>query len=100
MVGAGATGASTPVEVARQADFIITMLPDTADVALVLTGTNGIVFGLKAGATVIDMSTISPVATERLAKTIALTGGHMLDAPGSGGEIGAQGGTFSIMVGG
>ncbi len=76
------------------------MLPDTADVERVLTGPDGVISGLQAGAIVIDMSSISPVATERLATQVAAKGGSMLDAPVSGGEIGAVNAALSIMVGG
>jgi 3-hydroxyisobutyrate dehydrogenase-like beta-hydroxyacid dehydrogenase len=76
------------------------MLPDTADVDKVLTGPDGILSGLQKGAVVVDMSSISPVATERLAALVAEQGGSMLDAPVSGGEIGAINAALSIMVGG
>jgi 2-hydroxy-3-oxopropionate reductase len=97
---AGAKTASSPADVARQASIVITMLPDTSDVELVLTGPNGVLDGLQRGAVVIDMSSISPVATRRLASLVAGKGGVMLDAPVSGGEIGALNATLSIMVGG
>jgi len=100
LVAAGATAASTPAEVAKNSTIVITMLPDTADVERVLTGANGVVEGLQPGALVIDMSSISPVATERLAAQVAAKGASMLDAPVSGGEIGAINATLSIMVGG
>ena len=76
------------------------MLPDTADVELVLTGENGVLSGLQPGSVVVDMSSISPVATKRLAALVAAKGAAMLDAPVSGGEIGAINATLSIMVGG
>jgi 2-hydroxy-3-oxopropionate reductase len=100
LVGAGATAASTPAEVAKQSDIVITMLPDTPDVDLVLTGPTGVLAGLRRGSIVIDMSSISPVETRRLAKTVASAGGTMLDAPVSGGDIGAKAASLSIMVGG
>ena len=100
VVRAGAKAAASPAEVASQADVIITMVPDTPDVELVLTGPHGVVHSLKRGAVVIDMSTVSPVVTRRLSAAIAEKGGSMLDAPVSGGEIGAKNGTLSIMVGG
>jgi 2-hydroxy-3-oxopropionate reductase len=96
----GAKAAGSPAEVARQATVVITMLPDTPDVERVLTGPDGVLSGLQKGALVIDMSSISPVATERLAAQVAGKGGAMLDAPVSGGEIGAINATLSIMVGG
>ena len=100
LVAAGATAATTPAEVASKSSIVITMLPDTADVERVLTGPDGVISGLQAGAIVIDMSSISPVATERLATQVAAKGGSMLDAPVSGGEIGAVNAALSIMVGG
>jgi len=100
VVAAGATAAASPAEVARQSTIIITMLPDTADVELVLTGPNGILSAIQRGAVVIDMSSISPVATKRFAALAAEKGATLLDAPVSGGEIGAINATLSIMVGG
>ena len=100
LVAAGATAAATPAEVAQAATIVITMVPDTPDVELVLTGANGVLDRLKPGTIVIDMSTISPEATKRLAAAIAGKGGSMLDAPVSGGEIGAKNATLTIMVGG
>ena len=100
LVAAGATAASSPADVARRATVIVTMVSDTPDVEAVLTGPQGILEGLQPGSVVIDMSSISPVATKRLAAAVAAKGGSMLDAPVSGGEIGAINGTLSIMVGG
>jgi 2-hydroxy-3-oxopropionate reductase len=100
LVAAGATAAGLPADVARSSTIVITMLPDTADVDKVLSGPDGVVAGLQPGAIVIDMSSISPVATERLASLVAAKGGAMLDAPVSGGEIGAINAQLSIMVGG
>jgi 2-hydroxy-3-oxopropionate reductase len=100
LVADGARAADSPADVAKQASFVITMLPDTPDVERALTGDNGILAGLKAGAIVIDMSSISPTATERLAALVAARGASMLDAPVSGGEIGAINAALSIMVGG
>jgi 3-hydroxyisobutyrate dehydrogenase-like beta-hydroxyacid dehydrogenase len=97
---AGATAAGSPAEAAKASTVVITMLPDTADVERVLTGPDGVLSGLQAGAVVIDMSSISPVATERLAAQVAEKRGSMLDAPVSGGEIGAVNASLSIMVGG
>ena len=96
----GARAATSPAEVAAQANIVITMLPDTPDVERAVTGADGILAGVKAGAIVIDMSSISPTATERLAQMVASKGASMLDAPVSGGEIGAVNATLSIMVGG
>jgi 2-hydroxy-3-oxopropionate reductase len=100
LVGAGARAAASPAEVARQSTVVITMLPDTADVERVLSGPDGVLSALQKGALVIDMSSISPIATERLAGLVADKGAAMLDAPVSGGEIGAINATLSIMVGG
>jgi len=100
LVAAGATAAGSPAEVAKASTVVITMLPDTADVERVLTGQDGVLSGLQAGAVVIDMSSISPVVTERLAAQVAEKRGSMLDAPVSGGEIGAVNASLSIMVGG
>jgi 2-hydroxy-3-oxopropionate reductase len=100
LVAAGATAAGSPEEVARASTVVITMLPDTGDVERVLTGANGVLSGVQAGAVVIDMSSISPVATERLARLVSEKGASMLDAPVSGGEIGAINASLSIMVGG
>jgi len=100
LVAAGATPASSPAEVAKSSSIVITMLPDTPDVERVLTGPAGVVESMQHGTIVIDMSSISPVTTERLARSIAEKGGSMLDAPVSGGEIGAINASLSIMVGG
>ena len=100
LVASGARAAATPADAARECEAVITMLPDTADVESVLVGPNGVLSALRSGAVVIDMSSISPVATRRLAARVADAGGTMLDAPVSGGEIGAINATLSIMVGG
>ena len=96
----GAKPATSAAEAAKQATVVITMLPDTADVEKVLTEPDGVLSALQKGALVIDMSSISPAATERLAARVAEKGASMLDAPVSGGEIGAINATLSIMVGG
>ncbi|HEX4348183.1 MAG TPA: NAD(P)-dependent oxidoreductase, partial [Vicinamibacterales bacterium] len=100
LVAAGATAGDSIADVARRSGIIITMLPDTADVEQVLTGADGILSAMKPGAIVVDMSSISPAATKRLASAVAAKGGTMLDAPVSGGEIGAVNATLSIMAGG
>src|SRR5262245_45675395 len=100
LVSAGAKAGGNPADTARGSSMVITMLPDSSDVELVLTGADGVLEGLQANAVVIDMSSISPAVTRRLAKAVAAKGGTMLDAPVSGGEIGAVNGTLSIMVGG
>ena len=96
----GATVADTPREIAEQSDIIITMLPDSPQVEEVLTGEDGVLEGVKEGALIVDMSTISPVATEELSEKAREKGASMLDAPVSGGDVGAIEGTLSIMVGG
>jgi len=87
-------------EVAQLAEVIITMLPDTPDVAKVLFGSDGVAQGLSRGKTVIDMSSISPMATKDFAKQINALGCDYLDAPVSGGEVGAKNAALTIMVGG
>ena len=96
----GAKATTSPADLARQCDIIITCVSDTPDVEAVITGHDGVIHGLKPGALVIDMSTISPQATVSLAEQIRAHGGSMLDAPISGGSEGAAKGTLSIMVGG
>jgi len=96
----GAKATTSPADVARQCDIIITCVSDTPDVEAVISGPDGVIHGLKPGALVIDMSTISPQATVALAEQIRTHGGSMLDAPVSGGSEGAAKGTLSIMVGG
>lgn len=100
LVGAGAVGATSPADVAARATVVITMVPDTPDVEAVLQGPGGVLETLRPGSVVIDMSSISPVATRTMAAAVAAKGSAMLDAPVSGGEIGAINGTLSIMIGG
>lgn len=100
LVGAGATRADSPAAVARQATRIITMLPDSPDVERVVEGPNGVLTAVQPGTILVDSSSISPVVARRLAAAAAARGAVMLDAPVSGGEIGAIEGTLSIMVGG
>jgi 2-hydroxy-3-oxopropionate reductase len=97
---AGAQVAGSPAEVAREATVVITMVPDASDVELVLAGPTGVFQGVRPGSVLIDMSTISPIIARRLAAEAASRGATLLDAPVSGGEIGAIQGTLSIMVGG
>lgn len=96
----GARAAGNPLAVAEQSDVVITMLPDSPQVQEVMTGEHGVLAGARAGTLVIDMSTISPLVTQRLAQAAQGHGVRMLDAPVSGGDVGAQQGTLSIMVGG
>jgi 2-hydroxy-3-oxopropionate reductase len=100
LVAAGAMRAASPAEVATRARCIITMLPDGPDVERVLTGPDGVFSGLQPQSILIDMSTIAPATARRLAAAAEASGATMLDAPVSGGEIGAIDGTLSIMVGG
>ncbi|MDQ3260205.1 MAG: 2-hydroxy-3-oxopropionate reductase [Pseudomonadota bacterium] len=97
---AGATTCASPKDVAAQCDVIITMVADTPDVEQVLFGEGGIIHGAKPGSVVIDMSTISPVATKTMAERLAAKSIDMIDAPVSGGEVGAVNGTLTIMCGG
>jgi 2-hydroxy-3-oxopropionate reductase len=96
----GAAVAATPRDVAENSDVVITMLPDSPQVREVVAGEVGVLEGISEGALLIDMSTISPVVTEELAEALQEKGASMLDAPVSGGDVGAIEGTLSIMVGG
>ena len=100
LVKEGASRAASPREVASAADIVITMLPNSPDVELVALGAGGIKEGARAGQLFIDMSTINPVVSQKIAKELAPLGVAMVDAPVSGGEKGAIEGTLSIMAGG
>ena len=100
LAGEGATAAGTPREVAEGCDVVITMLPDSPQVEEVLSGEGGVFEGVREGALIVDMSTISPVVTESLSASAKENGASLLDAPVSGGDVGAIEGTLSIMVGG
>ncbi|RWX62076.1 2-hydroxy-3-oxopropionate reductase [Mesorhizobium sp. M4B.F.Ca.ET.089.01.1.1] len=91
---------ASAAEVARMSEIIVTMLPDTPDVERVLLGRDGVLDGLAAGKLVIDMSSISPIATADFAAQIRQAGAGYLDAPVSGGEVGAKAASLTIMVGG
>jgi 2-hydroxy-3-oxopropionate reductase len=95
-----ATACDSAQEVAQKADIIFLMLPDTPDVAKVLFGDDGVAAGLSPGKTVADMSSISPMETKEFAAKINALGCDYLDAPVSGGEVGAKAGSLTIMVGG
>jgi 2-hydroxy-3-oxopropionate reductase len=97
---AGASVANSPKEVAENADIIITMLPDSPQVSEVVAGEEGVLEGITEGSLIVDMSTISPVVTEELSEAVKEKDASMLDAPVSGGDVGAIEGTLSIMVGG
>ncbi len=96
----GGNACDTPKAVAEAADVIITMVPDTPDVERVLFGENGIAEGLSAGKLVIDMSSIGPMETKDFAARINELGCDYIDAPVSGGEVGAKAGSLTIMIGG
>ncbi|MGH8728341.1 MAG: 2-hydroxy-3-oxopropionate reductase, partial [Burkholderiales bacterium] len=100
LIDAGATACASPREVAKQVDIVFVMVSDTPDVEHVVLGRDGCGEGARRGTVVVDMSTISPVATRAMAAKLAEKGIEMLDAPVSGGEIGAINATLSIMVGG
>jgi 2-hydroxy-3-oxopropionate reductase len=100
LAGAGAKAATSPREVAGSCDVLITMLPNSPDVELVALGKDGIVEGARRGLIFLDMSTISPIVTQKVGKALEAKGVQMLDAPVSGGEKGAIDGALSIMVGG
>ena len=96
----GAVACANASAVAQQADIVFLMLPDTPDVAAVLFGEGGVAAGLHAGKTVVDMSSISPIETKQFAKAINALGCAYLDAPVSGGEVGAKAASLTIMAGG
>ena len=96
---AAATVCASPKEVAEKADIVFTMLPDTPDVEAVLFGKDGVAAGLSRGKTVVDMSSISPIETKAFARKINDLGCDYLDAPVSGGEVGAKAASLTIMVG-
>ncbi len=96
----GARAAASPREVAANSDVVITMVTDSPDVEQVVLGPNGVIEGLKPGGIFVDMSTISPVVTRRIAAELSKKGVMMLDAPVSGGDRGAREASLTIMVGG
>jgi 2-hydroxy-3-oxopropionate reductase len=96
----GATVCASATEVAQRADIVFLMLPDTPDVETVLFGKDGVAAGLGKGKTVVDMSSISPIETKAFAQKINALGCDYLDAPVSGGEVGAKAASLTIMVGG
>jgi 2-hydroxy-3-oxopropionate reductase len=96
---AGGKACETAAEVASKSEIIIVMVPDTPDVEKVLFGKNGVTDGMSAGKIVIDMSSISPIATREFAGRIKQMGGDYVDAPVSGGEVGARNAALTIMVG-
>lgn len=100
VVGMGATAGASPQAVAAQSDVVISMVPDSPDVEKVYLAEDGVLAGAKPGTLLLDMSTISPVTAQKVAEEAAKKGCPMLDAPVSGGEVGAKEATLSIMVGG
>jgi 2-hydroxy-3-oxopropionate reductase len=100
LVSKGATACKNSREVAQKSEIIIIIVQDTPDVEAVLFGKEGLAEGLKPGSIVVDMSSISPIATKEFAKKLAGLKVKMLDAPVSGGQVGAENATLSIMVGG
>jgi 2-hydroxy-3-oxopropionate reductase len=100
LMDAGAMTCASPAEVAARSEVTFVMVSDTPDVEKVILGPGGCIEGARSGAIITDMSTISPAATRRIADALAAKGIEMLDAPVSGGEVGAVNGTLSIMVGG
>ncbi len=100
LIEGGAIACASGAEVAKNADIIITMVPDTPHVAAVLFGENGVAAGISKGKIVVDMSSISPIETKEFAKKINELGAEYLDAPVSGGEVGAKAASLTIMVGG
>jgi 2-hydroxy-3-oxopropionate reductase len=100
VVGLGAKGGATSRDVASQVGVVISMVPDSPDVEKVYLGPDGVLAGVKPGTLLIDMSTISPTTAIAVAQAAAEKGCSMLDAPVSGGDVGAKNATLSIMVGG
>jgi 2-hydroxy-3-oxopropionate reductase len=100
LADAGAVACTSAKEVAQRADIVFTMVPDTPDVEKVLFGESGVASGLSRGKTVVDMSSISPIETKAFARRINELGCDYLDAPVSGGEVGAKAASLTIMVGG
>jgi 2-hydroxy-3-oxopropionate reductase len=100
LVDLGASAASSPMETAAASDIIITMLPDSPDVEEVILGEQGVLAGCSEGSIIIDMSSIAPLVSQKIAKQAEDRGVEMLDAPVSGGEPGAIEGSLAIMVGG
>jgi 2-hydroxy-3-oxopropionate reductase len=96
----GARLGNSPMDVAARAAITILMLPDSPDVEQVVFGPNGVVEGIGSGSILVDMSSISPVTAVKVAKELGKKGAHVMDAPVSGGDVGAVQGTLSIMVGG
>src|SRR6188472_398626 len=99
LTAAGGKACASAKEVAQKADIIILMVPDTPDVEKVLFGAGGVAEGLSKGKTVVDMSSISPIETKQFAQKVNALGCEYVDAPVSGGEVGAKNAALTIMVG-
>jgi len=100
LTAAGGKACASAKEVAQKSDVVITMVPDTPDVEKALFGKDGVAEGLSAGKIVVDMSSISPIETKAFAERIAKSGADYVDAPVSGGEVGAKNAALTIMAGG
>lgn len=100
LVAAGARACATPAEVAADAEVVFTVVTNSSDVEEVVLGAEGVIHGAESGSVLVDMETISPGAARRVAQALAQRGIDMLDAPVSGGPMGAEQATLSIMVGG
>jgi 2-hydroxy-3-oxopropionate reductase len=100
LINLGAKRAESPSEMASEVDVLFTNLPDSPDVEMILLGENGIISGARPGLICVDNSTIKPATARKIAAVLSEKGIEFLDAPVSGGEIGAQNGTLTIMVGG
>ena len=100
LVSMGASSAKSPKDLAQQVNIIISILPDAPDTKKVLFGKNGVIEGINPNSIFIDMSTISPIQTKLIGSKLLEKHVSMLDAPVSGGDIGAKAGTLAIMVGG
>lgn len=100
LVEAGAVEAFSPVEVAQQSEIVFTNLPDSTDVEMVALGPDGIIEGVREGMVYVDNSTIKPATARQIAAEFENRGAYSLDAPVSGGDIGAKEGTLTVMVGG
>ncbi|MFN7085480.1 MAG: NAD(P)-dependent oxidoreductase [Burkholderiales bacterium] len=100
LLAAGAAGYATPAELAAASEVVFTMVTHSSDVKEVVLGENGIIHGARAGSVLVDMETISPTVARSIAQALAAKGMDMLDAPVSGGPMGAEQATLSIMAGG
>jgi len=100
LADSGAVACNSAKAVAQKSDMVFIMVPDTPDVDRVLFGADGVTEGVRKGSIIVDMSSISPIATKKFAQRLGSLGVEMLDAPVSGGQLGAENATLSIMVGG